>query len=270
MAITTPDAVPGEVIEAAWGDAVRADLTNLDSGKVGTTGTWVMTGDLTANVVYGSAAQLAHGAALTRKDYVDTKLNAAGGTMSGSLSVGATPTASTQGSLVRTDGLIQSTVTTGAAPNSLPNLVLTRTTSPAQDAGGLYARFDRTSAGTAIGSIAVAAGGAAVVYNTTSDYRLKDVLGAVADPLGRLNALIPRHLRWKDTAAEFDGFLAHEVQDIVPHAVTGAKDAVVADDDEWNPGAIAPQQLDAGQLIPLLVAACQALAAKVAALEAAT
>lgn len=31
MAVTTPDAVPGEIIEAAWGDAVRADLTAHDN-----------------------------------------------------------------------------------------------------------------------------------------------------------------------------------------------------------------------------------------------
>jgi hypothetical protein len=110
--------------------------------------------------------------------------------------------------------------------------------------------------------------GSGVAFNETSDYRLKDVLGEVTDSLARLMELIPRRLAWKADGVEFDGFLAHEVQAVVPRAVTGEKDAVLPDTDEFNPGAIDPQQLDQSKLIPLLVAAVQELAAEVAALKA--
>ena len=67
-----------------------------------------------------------------------------------------------------------------------------------------------------------------------------------------------------------DGFLAHEVSSIIPEAVTGAKDAVDADDN------IEPQTIDQSKLVPLLVKTLQealteidTLKTKVAALESA-
>ena len=115
-----------------------------------------------------------------------------------------------------------------------------------------------------------------VAYQSTSDYRLKDVLGLVERPLERLNLLRPWHVRWKAGGMEKDSFLAHEVAEVAPYAVTGEKDAVLSDDDEHDPGGIDPQQLDASKLIPLLTAAIQeqqqiieALTAHVTILEAA-
>ena len=61
-----------------------------------------------------------------------------------------------------------------------------------------------------------------------------------------------------------DGFLAHEVYDYVPEAVSGEKDAVDED------GNIKPQGIDQSKLVPLLVASVQELSAKVTALENAT
>lgn len=108
-----------------------------------------------------------------------------------------------------------------------------------------------------------------VTYNTTSDYRLKRVIGPVEAPAERVAALRPVRFAWRETDEQQDGFMAHEVADVVPDAVTGDKDAV---DDE---GQIIPQQLDASRLVPLLTAALQqalaeldALKARVAALEA--
>ena len=58
-----------------------------------------------------------------------------------------------------------------------------------------------------------------------------------------------------------DGFLAHEVQTIVPEAITGEKDAV---DDEGNPQY---QGIDQSKLVPLLTAALQEAVAKIETLE---
>lgn len=130
-----------------------------------------------------------------------------------------------------------------------------------------FEQFARSSAGTVIGSISQV-NLTGVAFNETSDYRLKDDLGDVASPLERVAQLRPRHLRWKEDQTEFDGFLAHEVQTVVPNAVAGEKDAVLPDDHDTDPGGIDPQQLDTGKLIPLLTAAVQELTAKVAELEA--
>jgi hypothetical protein len=68
--------------------------------------------------------------------------------------------------------------------------------------------------------------------------------------------------------ARFESFGAlehdarHEAQAVVPESVTGTKDAVDAD------GTPAYQGIDQSKLVPLLVAAVQELAARVAALEA--
>ena len=58
-----------------------------------------------------------------------------------------------------------------------------------------------------------------------------------------------------------DGFIAHEVQDIVPEAIVGEKDEVDED------GGIIPQGIDQAKLVPLLVAAVQELEARVKELE---
>jgi hypothetical protein len=59
-----------------------------------------------------------------------------------------------------------------------------------------------------------------------------------------------------------DGFLAHEVQDIVPEAIVGAKDAVDAD---GNP---VYQGIDQSKLVPLLTAALQEALTEIASLKA--
>jgi len=60
-----------------------------------------------------------------------------------------------------------------------------------------------------------------------------------------------------DADKTVDGFLAHEVQEIVPEAITGEKDAV---DKQGNPEL---QAIDQSKLVPLLVAAIQELKAEI-------
>lgn len=89
------------------------------------------------------------------------------------------------------------------------------------------------------------------VVTAPSDYRLKRDLGPVPDVAGRIGQLRPRHLAWIESGEAFDGFLAHQVADVVPAAVRGEKDAVD------GAGDIIVQQLDPAALIPLLVAGLQ-------------
>jgi len=100
--------------------------------------------------------------------------------------------------------------------------------------------------------------GDSTAFNTSSDYRWKENEITISDGLTRLNQLKPYRFNFKRFPDEtLDGFFAHEVQSIVPHAVQGVKDEV--DDD----GKEIIQTLDHSKLVPLLVASVQELSEKV-------
>jgi hypothetical protein len=90
-----------------------------------------------------------------------------------------------------------------------------------------YAGFFLNSSGTGVGNIQVTP--TSTAYNTSSDYRLKTAVTYDWDATTRLKQLRPARFEWisdGDDAVPVDGFLAHEVQDVVPEAVTGTKDAM--------------------------------------------
>ena len=85
--------------------------------------------------------------------------------------------------------------------------------------------FTTSGGGSQVGGIVV--GGSSTAFNTTSDYRLKENVDYTWDATTRLKQLRPARFNWiiDDTNTLVDGFLAHEVEDIVPEAITGTKDA---------------------------------------------
>jgi hypothetical protein len=90
----------------------------------------------------------------------------------------------------------------------------------------------------------------ATAFATSSDYRLKTDLSDVdTDKLMELNPV--EFEFYTSPGGRVDGFLAHEVQLIVPNAVVGEKDAV---DSEGKPEY---QSVDHSKLVPLLTAALQ-------------
>jgi len=97
-------------------------------------------------------------------------------------------------------------------------------------------------------------------YSSTSDYRIKDNVRTF-DATAVLTQLRPVQYEWKVSGATSYGFIAHEVQAVIPYAVSGAKDAVNAD------GSINPQQLDATHLVPVLTKALQEQAALISELQ---
>ena len=103
--------------------------------------------------------------------------------------------------------------------------------------------------GVEVGSISVT--GSSTAYNTSSDYRLKEDWQPVANAITDVKALKPCNFAWKANGTRVNGFLAHELAEVVPEAVHGEKDAV---DDEGNP---AYQGIDQSKLVPLLTAALQ-------------
>ena len=101
-----------------------------------------------------------------------------------------------------------------------------------------------------VGSISVT--GSATAYNTSSDYRLKENVDYEFNALDRVAQLKPARFNFiSDADITVDGFLAHEVSDIVPEAIYGEKDGV---DDEGNPEY---QGIDQSKLVPLLTKAIQ-------------
>jgi hypothetical protein len=122
-------------------------------------------------------------------------------------------------------------------------------------------KSDQTTFDAIVGSITL--NGSATSYNTSSDYRLKENVVEIPNAIDRLKQLKPSRFNFiKDPETVVDGFLAHEVQDIVPEAITGEKDAV---DDEGNPEY---QSIDQSKLVPLLTAALKEAITRIETLEA--
>ena len=111
-----------------------------------------------------------------------------------------------------------------------------------------------------VGSISTS--GSSTAFNTSSDYRLKTEVESMTDATARLKQLNPVRFKFlADTSTTLDGFLAHEVQAIIPEAVTGTKDEVDTD------GNAVMQGIDQSKIVPLLVATIKELEARIAALE---
>jgi hypothetical protein len=81
--------------------------------------------------------------------------------------------------------------------------------------------------GTQIGSIS--GSGSITSYNSTSDYRLKTVVGAVTGHGARIDALEPVEYTWNSNGLRSRGFLAHKFQEVYADSVTGTKDEIDAD-----------------------------------------
>ena len=125
----------------------------------------------------------------------------------------------------------------------------------------------RRPAATTVGNITTTLSSTA--YVTSSDYRLKENVQPMTGALAKVAALKPCTYTWKIDGSNGQGFIAHELAEVVPDAVSGEKDETNED------GSIKPQGIDTSFLVATLTAAIQeqqqmieTLQAKVAALEA--
>jgi len=113
---------------------------------------------------------------------------------------------------------------------------------------------------TDVGSIDITS--SSTSYNTSSDHRLKENVSYDFDATTRLKQLKPARFNFiADADTTVDGFLAHEVQSVVPEAISGTHNEV---DDDGNP---VYQGIDQSKLVPLLVKTIQELEARIVALE---
>jgi len=115
----------------------------------------------------------------------------------------------------------------------------------------------------------ISTNGTSTSYTTTSDYRLKENIQPMQNALAKVVALKPCTYTWKSNGSNGEGFIAHELQEVVPQCVSGEKDA------ENEDGKPKYQGVDTSFLVATLTAAIQeqqalivALTARVEALEA--
>jgi hypothetical protein len=144
---------------------------------------------------------------------------------------------------------------------------------------GIYNGYTATGTATAVqfqdhnsvvrGSITVTT--SATAYNTSSDYRLKNTIAPMTGALEKVALLKPCTYKWNADDSDGEGFIAHELAEVVPQCVTGEKDAVDAD------GKPKYQGIDTSFLVATLTAAIQeqqtlitALTARITALESST
>ena len=157
--------------------------------------------------------------------------------------------------------------------------------------------------GAGVGSITLTSGGL-ISYGGTSDYRLKENIADMTGAIDRIKQAQPKQFNMIDDPNDTtqDGFLAHELETVVPEAVTGTHNEVKTrtnvirsvdgnyieegiTEDEWTAGktnGVYPtdstwsaswdepiyQMADYAKLTPLLTAALQEAITKIETLEA--
>ena len=128
--------------------------------------------------------------------------------------------------------------------------------------------YFRTDSGANLAGYITSPTSSTTQYLSISDYRLKDNVAPMSGALGLVLKLKPVTYTWKSDGANGQGFIAHELQAVVPDCVGGTKDAV---DAEGNPKY---QGIDTSFLVATLTAAIQELkiivdtqAVKIAVLE---
>ena len=172
----------------------------------------------------------------------------------GSFLVGTTTNGGWSGaSSIAAFGTNTNGISSQVAGSSGGNAFLARVESTAVYLFGFY--YGASSVGS------ITTNGTSTSYNTSSDYRLKENVQPMTGGLTTVLALKPVTYDWISNGSAGEGFIAHELQAVIPDAVHGEKDAVNED------GSINAQGVDFSKIVPHLVAAIQELTARLTALE---
>jgi hypothetical protein len=126
-----------------------------------------------------------------------------------------------------------------------------KNTSATSPSNATYVSFYYTSTNTG----GINSTGTTTTYDSASDYRLKENIAPMTGALAKVTQLKPCTYTWKINGSAGQGFLAHELQEIVSDCVRGNKDDVNED------GSIKPQMIDTSLLVATLTAAIQELKA---------
>jgi hypothetical protein len=261
-------------VEAARFDA--SGNLGIGTSSPSSFGQLAVAGNSTGNIYQGAFANLNTGSNTTKNSSISLVLADTSGTPKRVAGLTAYPDNANvlTGGLIfnvrRTDSDISEAMRITSSGQLLVNATATigSDTAPLQVTGGsvtavavkggsnnFFQAFYNTS-NTLIGSI-TGSTGSTTSYVTTSDYRLKENVASMTGALAKVQQLKPVTYTWKATGENGQGFIAHELQAIVPDCVTGEKDAVDAD------GNIKPQGIDTSFLVATLTAAIQELKATV-------
>ena len=239
----------------------RADTASFGAGSSVTTQTGF---DATANLSnatnnYGFRGQIANNTNRWNL-YMD---GTARNYLAGNTSIGTTDLSSAP-LRVRAPNLAGDPAILAENANTTAAYPVMRVVHAATTGNNLLLTFDTDGipVGTQRGTIDYNRAGGLIRYNTTSDYRAKDVLGPVLGAVETISLMNPITGLMKGGTLPRPMFVAHELAEVAPYAVSGEKDAV---DEDGEP---IYQGVDAGTLVPLLVAAVQELTARIRALEA--
>jgi hypothetical protein len=253
MTVSTAQKILMGTTTAASGGGVVQTIVGQGSNDGGiqlTSGTGVSGGGIAINSLAGGGVKFfnftgnAGSESYTESMRIDT---------SGNLLVGTTSRISSGKVSVASSETGYSTTISGGAGVGV-GLDIQRTT-----ANGDVCYFRST---TGLAGYITVTGASTCTYNQVSDYRLKENFVSIQNGLSTINQLSPFTYTWKADGTVGEGFIAHELQAIIPFAVTGEKDALNVD------GSIRPQGVDYSKIVVHLVAAIQELSAKNDALEA--
>jgi hypothetical protein len=163
--------------------------------------------------------------------------------------------------------LVNTTSTTGTACMHIPATASKYSISFRGSATTSNACAFYNSGGSGVGEILI--GASSTTYATSSDYRLKENIAPMTGALATVQALKPVTYKWKLDGSDGQGFIAHELQEVVPDAVVGEKDAVETVDDVDADGKVIGtkevpkyQGIDTSFLVATLTAAIQELKAE--------
>ena len=162
----------------------------------------------------------------------------------GSLLVGTTATVVGEKVSIKSTGTWNTLL---QIPNNGNGLIITNASGTAS-----YQAFTFYNNGTTFSQTGyIQVSGTTTTYATSSDYRLKENIAPMQNALNVVSKLKPVTYKWKSNGSDGQGFIAHELAEIVPDCVSGNKDAV---DEDGKP---VYQGIDTSFLVATLTAAIQ-------------
>ena len=99
-----------------------------------------------------------------------------------------------------------------------------------------------------VGYISVS--GSTTSYVTVSDYRLKNTIAPMTGALDKVALLKPCTYKWNVDGSDGQGFIAHELAEVVPGCVTGEKDGTREEEYEISPAVPAVVDADGAEITP--------------------
>jgi hypothetical protein len=219
----------GTNVIVALGKSYTTYTANYGIGTPDSDGLQIFTGDL---IRFGSRS----GGTFTERARIDS---------SGNFIVGKTTASdATTGVRISSGGLIVPARANGEAIASVR-----------LDSDGSVQTFFRGTTGgsvTQVGSISVTT--TATAYNTSSDYRLKNTIAPMTGALAKVAQLKPVTYKWNADGSDGEGFIAHELAEVIPHAVNGEKDGTRIEEYEVSPAVSATYDENGNEITPAIPA----------------